>query len=217
MNFLVIISLISLTESDIVQKIRQEISCDDCDIKVLSYHLPFGKKIEEFDSVEIISKDTKAYGRKIFTAYFAKEGKNFIGTIFAYVDKMVQVLVPTRRVERNEKLSFSDLEIKFVPLTLVPKDFLSPDEISGREISLKVPVAKGEILRRAHIADELVIRKGDKVKLVLENPKFYIEFPAIALSDAKSGEEIKVRNLNSNKVVYGRAKEGRIVIVNSFD
>lgn len=210
--------IISLTADDVLEKIKQEISCDDCEVKVLSYHLPFGKKLEDFSSVQIISKDSKALGRKVFSAYFSTaEGKNYIGTIFVYVDKMVQVLIPKKRIERNEKASPSDFDLKFVPLTLTPKDFISPDDVAGREISLKVPVAKGEILRRTHILEEIAIKKGDKVKIVLETPKFYVEFPAVALSDAKEGEEIKVRNLSSNKVVYGKALSGKIVKVDSFD
>lgn len=215
--FAVLFLFLSLTEADIIDKIRQEISCDDCDVRILSYHLPFKMKIEDFDSVEMISKDTKFYGRKAFTAYFSKGGKNYIGTIFAYVDKMVQVLVSMRRLERNEKVRPTDLEVRFVPYTLVPKDFISPDDLSGEDFVMKVPIAKGEILRRAHILDELVIRKGDRVKLVLETSKFYIEFPGIALSDGKDGQEIKVRNLNSNRIVYGRAKEGKIVVVSSVE
>lgn len=217
MVFLLLLPLLSLTEQDIIEKIKQQVSCDDCEIKVLSYHLPFKKKLDDFDSVEIVPKDSKVYGRRIFTAYFSKEGKNFIGTILAYIDRMVQVVVAKRRVERNEKLKSGDFEVKFVPMTLVPKDFVSPDEVLGKEIKLKVSLAKGEILRKAHISKNFVIRKGEHVKIVLETPKFYIEFPAIALSNAREGETIKVRNLRSNKIVYGKARKGKIVVVGGGD
>ncbi len=202
-----------LTQDDVSDAVRQNVSCLDCEIKILSIHIPPNKNIEEFESIELISRDSKSFGRKVFTAYFKQGGKNFIGTVFAYVDKKVMTLVAQKRLSRGDKVNLEDFEVKEMYLTTLPQDYISPSDLKGEEI-LKVPLAKGEILRKTHLEQEYSIRKGDKIKIVRNSRKIYLEFPGLALQDAKYGEQVKVRNLSSNKIIYGTAKEGKIVEIN---
>lgn len=211
MFFFITTLLISLSNSDIEKKIRDNLNCPDCEIKILSVHVPFGMKLDSFEYVEIVPKDSKVFGRRVFTAYFKKEGKNFIGTVFAFIDKKVKIMRAKRRLERGETLKPDDFETQDIFSTLAPQDFISPDNIENTNLILKVPVGKGEILRKTHLQEEFAIRKGDMVKLVLNSGSIHIEFPGLALSNAKEGEKVKVRNLSSNKIVYGEAKGGKIV------
>jgi len=68
-------------------------------------------------------------------------------------------------------------------------------------------------LRKTHLREDIAIRKGDRVKIVLNSGIIYIEFPGLALSNAKEGEIIKVRNMSSNKIVYGVARRDKVVEV----
>jgi flagella basal body P-ring formation protein FlgA len=211
MIFFITTLLISLSNSDIEKQIRDNLNCPDCEIKILSIHIPLGMRLDSFDSVEIVPKDSKVFGRRVFTAYFKKEGKNFIGTVFAFIDKKVKIVRAKRRLERGETLKPDEFETQDIFSTLAPQDFISPDDIENANLILKVPMGKGEILRRTHIQEDFAIRKGDKVKLVLNSSSIYIEFPGLALSNAKEGERVKVRNLSSNKIIYGEAKSGKVV------
>ena len=212
-EMILFISLMNITREELILSVKNFVDCESCEIKLLSVHIPFGKDISEFDSVELIPGDSKPLGRKIFRAYFSSpDGKNFIGTVFVYVDKKVDVLVAKRRIGRKEVAEMTDFEKKRMPLTLVPKDYVPPDNLPrGRKF--KVPVRKGEILRKVHLEEDYVIRKGDYVKLVLKNQVIYLEFPAIALSNAKEGDIVRVRNITSNKTVYGVARKGKVVEV----
>ncbi len=215
-----ILFAVLLTREAIAEKIKQYISCADCEVKVLSIHIPFRYDISDFTSVELTPRDSKAFGRKLFTAYFSNnEGKNFIGTVFAYVDKNVMVLVAKERLPRGAIISPENFDVRWMSITLVPQDFIPAQELEneefGKPMKLKVPVGSGEILRRTHIEENYAVKKGEKIKLVLSNGNIYLEFPAIALSNAKEGEIVKVRNLSSNKVVYGIAHEGKVVRIDN--
>ncbi len=211
--FFSILLLLKLTYQDVEKIIKGVSDCGDCEVKVLSLHIPLKMKLEDFDSVEIVPRDSKALGRKVFTAYFQKEGKNFTGTVFAFIDKKVMIPVAKRRIEKGERVDVKDFDFKEVYSTLTPADFLSKEDIEQKDLYLKVPVGKGEVLRKTHLREDIAIRKGDRVKIVLNSGMIYIEFPGLALSNAKEGETIKVRNLSSNKIVYGVAKGDKIVEV----
>jgi len=209
---IIFLFLVNLTQEDIIASVENFVECDGCEVKILSIHIPFGKDISNFDSVELVPQDSKPFGRKIFRAYFSENGKNFIGTVFVYVDKKVDVLVAKRRIDKKEVAQMSDFEQKKMPLTTVPKDYISPADFPAGRI-FKVPLRKGEILRKVHLEEDYEIRKGEQVKIVLRSGNIYLEFPALALSNGKVGELIKVRNITSNKIVYGVVREGKIVEV----
>mgnify|MGYP000201927981 FL=1 len=211
--FMSIFLITKLTYQDVENIIKGVSDCEDCEVKVLSLHIPLKMKLEDFDSVQIVPRDSKALGRKVFTAYFQKEGKNFTGTVFAFIDRKVMIPVAKRRIEKGERVDGKDFEFKEVYSTLTPSDFLSKEDIEQGELYLKVPVGKGEVLRKTHIREDIAIRKGDRVKIVLNSGIIYIEFPGLALSNAKEGEIIKVRNMSSNKIVYGVARRDKVVEV----
>jgi flagella basal body P-ring formation protein FlgA len=211
--FLSFFILTKLTYQDVENMIKGISDCGDCEVKVLSLHIPLKMKLEDFDAVEIVPRDSKALGRKVFTAYFQKEGKNFTGTIFAFIDRKIMIPVAKRRIEKGERVDEKDFEFKEVYSTLTPSDFISKEDIEQKELYLKVPVGKGEVLRKTHLREDIAIRKGDRVKIVLNSGIIYVEFPGLALSNAKEGETVKVRNMSSNKIVYGVARENKIVEV----
>jgi len=121
--------------------------------------------------------------------------------------------VAKRRIEKGERVDEKDFEFKEVYSTLAPSDFISKEDIEQKELYLKVPVGKGEVLRKTHLREDIAIRKGDRVKIVLNSGIIYVEFPGLALSNAKEGETVKVRNMRSNKIVYGVARGNKIVEV----
>lgn len=87
---------------------------------------------------------------------------------------------------------------------------------NGKDFNLRLKRSVGE--GQAVYADDLeeipVIAEGDEVSLVFQGEYVRLEVPAEALSDGRVGEMIRVRNLQSERVVSARVKDSGIVTVN---
>lgn len=61
-----------------------------------------------------------------------------------------------------------------------------------------------QILTPAHVEMAEVVRKGDQVVISAGNSTIQVKMPGEALSAGAVGEQIRVRNLNSKRVVKAR-------------
>lgn len=68
-------------------------------------------------------------------------------------------------------------------------------------------IKKGECLTSSNTQTNYLINSGQKVRVYLNSNGIKISFEAIALTDANKGEEIKLFNKNSGKIITGYVKE----------
>ena len=71
---------------------------------------------------------------------------------------------------------------------------------------LKRNIKPGEIIRHNMISVPPLIRKGDKVKLIAQNGSLRIVTLGIAKSSGGAGDQIRIENITSKKIVVGRVK-----------
>ena len=71
----------------------------------------------------------------------------------------------------------------------------------------------GEPILQSDLASQLMVRRGDVVKLIFKRGNVYMETHAEALGDGEPGGTIAVRNLQTKKQVYGIVQDGNTVII----
>jgi flagella basal body P-ring formation protein FlgA len=82
-----------------------------------------------------------------------------------------------------------------------------------RDQHLIRPLGPGQPLTRDALAADPVVRRGESVTLLADVAGVEVRMPGRALADAQPGEPVRVQNVNSLKVVEGRADDQGVVRV----
>ena len=83
-----------------------------------------------------------------------------------------------------------------VPDALAPAQSL--DEVVGKR--LLRPVRRGATVSLDDISTAITVRRGDKVDVDCESPGMHLRFAAVAETDGRHGDRIRLRNLQSNNI-----------------
>ena len=71
----------------------------------------------------------------------------------------------------------------------------------------------GEPILQSDLASQLMVRRGDVVKLIFKRGNVHMETHAEALGDGEPGGTVAVRNLQTKKQVYGIVQDGNTVVI----
>lgn len=120
------------------------------------------------------------------------------------------VLVVTRALPRGHLLSEADLRTERRDLAARLQSYITEfSQLPGRR--LKRSVVAGTMLTHAMVDAEKIIRRGQKVTLVVEDGGMQIRMAGTALSDGAMDQRIRVENASSRRVVEGIVRSTEIV------
>jgi flagella basal body P-ring formation protein FlgA len=85
------------------------------------------------------------------------------------------------------------------------------DDLLGKQTRRSLPQAK--TLNPGLIKAPQLVKRGGQVALIAANPRFSIRTLGLALSDGVEGDQIRVKNLSSNRIVEGTVTGQGIVTV----
>ena len=202
-----------LTKQDIALEVQKYV-CKGCEFKILGIWIPGKKDISNFDDFELFPRDSKQIGRKIFDVLLkSKDGKMSWATLFVWVERYEEVAVLKKPVQRGEKLSQKFVEFVKMPATTVPPDAITRDNFEKFEGKVfTVDLKRGKILRKANLEENWSVRKGQRIKIVWKDGALYIETLGLALDSGKEGDRIRVRNLTSGKIIWGKIFRGTVIV-----
>lgn len=124
----------------------------------------------------------------------------------------MDVLVSARSLSRNTVLGPDDVKVVKKWFNRVPRDILTdPEEAIGKNLAASVRM-NGEITKQMLKTPRLV-RKGSLVKILVENDALAISTVGLSEDNGSRGEIIRVRNLTSNKVIFGKVVDPSLVKV----
>lgn len=104
---------------------------------------------------------------------------------------------------RGVQLSAADLVELRLPASKLPRDAVRhADEVEGA--NLRRAVKPGEPLRLAWVKVPPLVRRGDRVRMIARRGGVEITATGEALGQGGRGENVRVRNLDSKRVVSGR-------------
>lgn len=122
-------------------------------------------------------------------------------TLSGKIEKNVRVVCALRDIRKNEIISASDIRIeKLGAEKRMGVGFLTDTSLAvGKQT--RSDIKTGAVLYEKNLFMPSVLKKGDRVRLVAKSGRLTIETLAEAMSDGKSGERIRVRNIDTGKLV----------------
>ncbi len=97
-------------------------------------------------------------------------------------------------------------------ITLLPGDVATDlQEVLAKRMTLSVN--SQEVLRKSMVEVPPLVKKGDRVTLLVENPSFRITSAGEVKEDGRRGDRVRVLNISSKKEVHGRVLDNHTVQV----
>lgn len=123
-----------------------------------------------------------------------------------------EVLVLKRAVGRAQSIDVSDVAVQKRVLPGLASPFVaSVAELKGRQT--RRPVPAGTALAADALTAALLIHRGQSVTLAAVSNGLEVRAPGVAMSDAPAQGRVRVKNLNSLKIVEGVADTEGVVRV----
>jgi flagella basal body P-ring formation protein FlgA len=123
-------------------------------------------------------------------------------TVFvpAQVHLFRNVVTVVRPMKRDAIVSQADVALRERDVGLLGQGFLdSLDQAIGQK--LVRPTVIDQILTPVHLEQPQMVRKGDQVVINARSGAMSVRMPGEALSDGGFNEQIRVKNLNSKRVI----------------
>jgi flagella basal body P-ring formation protein FlgA len=114
-----------------------------------------------------------------------------------------QVVVTTRPLKRETVLAEGDIALREQDVGLLGQGYLTELEQALGQMLVR-PTVNNQVLTPVHLQQVAVIAKGDQVVITARAGTLAVRMPGEALSDGGLSAQIRVRNLNSQRVVKAR-------------
>ncbi|MDB6144805.1 MAG: Flagellar basal-body P-ring formation protein FlgA [Pseudomonas sp.] len=121
----------------------------------------------------------------------------------AQVHLFRQVVVVNRPIKREGIISDDDVIMNERDISQMPQGYMtSLDQAVGQKATRQM--LNGQILTPLQLEQAEVVRKGDQVVITAKSGTLQVRMPGEALSNGGMSEQIRVRNLNSQRVIKAR-------------
>ncbi len=174
---------------------------------------PFFLPPGPYSSEVILPESAHRGGPMAVTVSFFQEGR-LIQKSRVRVRVEIQGFVVAARngLRRHQEITESDVHLVKKNLNLLPPDVLTdPKEALGKRLTLSVNGQ--EVLRRSAVEIPPLVKKGDRVLLIIDNSYFKISTFGEVKEDGRRGDWVKLTNISSKKEVYGRVVDAHTVQV----
>lgn len=121
----------------------------------------------------------------------------------AQVHLFRQVVIVKRPIKYASIIGEDDIALSERDISQMPQGYLtSIDEAVGQKVTRQM--INGQIISPLQMEQAEVVRKGDQVVITAKSGTLQVRMPGEALSDGGLSEQIRVRNLNSQRVIKAR-------------
>lgn len=118
------------------------------------------------------------------------------------IDSEFSVLVAKHAMARDAQLSPLDFEPMARRLPGLSTDYVTnPEILAGQR--LRQGLASGQALSLEALTPSNVVHRGQQVTLIAVSGGFQVRMSAVALSDGRVADRIRVQNMSSQRVVEG--------------
>jgi flagella basal body P-ring formation protein FlgA len=129
------------------------------------------------------------------------------------IHRKADVLVMRRAVGRGENIAAADVIVQSRVLPGLTSPYVSrPTDLAGR--LTRRPIPEGTAVTADALAAPLLIHRGQNVVLTARAGGLEVRAPGVAMADAAAEQRVRVRNLNSLKIIEGIADTAGVVRVN---
>jgi flagella basal body P-ring formation protein FlgA len=129
------------------------------------------------------------------------------------IHRKADVLVMKRAVGRGENIATVDVVVQSRVLPGLSSPYVSrPSDLAGR--LTRRPIPEGTAVTADALDAPLLIHRGQSVVLSARAGGLEVRAPGMAMADAAAEQRVRVRNLNSLKIIEGVADTAGVVRVN---
>ncbi|MEE2756057.1 MAG: flagellar basal body P-ring formation chaperone FlgA [Myxococcota bacterium] len=141
------------------------------------------------------------------------DGKKVVSRrINVKIDLFTSVVGVSADLRRGQTLSGNVLISLRKPASQVPNDAVTrPELVIGADVRRRIQ--RGDVLRHSWIKIPPVISRGDRVRVIAKRGAIQLSTFGKALNDATQSAFVRVRNLESKKVITGRAERPGVVVM----
>lgn len=123
-----------------------------------------------------------------------------------------QVLVSSKPIQRNEPIRAEHLTLEKRDVGSLQQGFLSdPEDAVNKQASRNI--AAGTVLNRNHYAELTLIKRGEQISIQSGRGGLLISAPGIALMNGAKGQQIRVKNASSQRIVQAVVTDAGVVSV----
>lgn len=152
-----------------------------------------------------------------------KPGRNTIGVqcdgdkkwniyTAAQIKAYAKIVVLSKPVRRGEIITPSHLTLQNQDIAKLHQGYLvNPESIIHKQA--KHYLAAGTVVNKADFAPPKIIKRGEKVNILASSAYFEIRMDGVALTDGHKNQRIKVRNVNSKRIIQATVVKPGLVTV----
>jgi len=119
------------------------------------------------------------------------------------IDIYSEVAITTRNISRGEVLAASDFSMKRTNTSVVGHNFIDEaSQVDGKVA--KRPLRAGRVILSQDLKKALLVNKGETIMLVANTGALQVSSEGVALSNGTLGEQIRVKNARSQRIVDAR-------------
>jgi len=173
----------------------------------LPFILPAGKL-----TYEVIPSSPRILGSSRFSIIFrvdSQVAKNM--SVKGKLEALAPVVVAVNRLKKGTVLSPSDLTLAVKNLNEVSNAGLDVNSFSGKKLTRNIKA--GTVITIPMVAALPIIKRGERVKIVIRSGPLHLSASGIARTDGKRDQMIRVQNINSNKIIHCRVAAPGLVEV----
>lgn len=114
-----------------------------------------------------------------------------------------QIAVASRSLARGHRLTAGDVTLAVRDTGQLRQGFVTHTD-AAIGMALQRPLQAGDPVRLSQLEAPTVVRRGDQVRLKASTGTITVDTKGTALSDGRVGDQVRVRNDRSERVVRGR-------------
>jgi flagella basal body P-ring formation protein FlgA len=173
----------------------------------MPFFLPMGAM-----SYQVIPSDPAILGSSRFAIIFKVDDKVVKNmSVRGRVEAIGKVVVASQPLRKGTILQPDQLRLKEMDLGELQSAGTDPHDFIGKLLTRSLP--GGSPVLASMVETLPVIRKGEKVRIVIDTGPLQLSATGLSHNDGKIGDMIQVQNINSNKLIYCRVAAPGLVEV----
>ena len=113
------------------------------------------------------------------------------------------VAISTRNLQRGEKIQHGDFVMKRTNTSSIGQNFMD-DAQSVIGMVVHRPIRSGSVIKAQDIKEPIIVAKGETITLLANQGALQVSSEGVALSNGKMGEQIRVQNAHSRRIIDAR-------------
>lgn len=122
--------------------------------------------------------------------------------ITGQVQVLRKILLTSVPISKGHMITASDIKIKKMDISKIPINYFQDKTLVINKIA-KRNIRAGSVLNANILTVPLLIKRGDNVSIIAANNGFTITMKGIAMANGSKGDNIKVKNIRTKKIIQG--------------